>query len=204
MGNILGLEERTIVFIEGNISCGKSTLLQWLEKQGHSVLPEETHNWRFLSRRYEDAKRWAFTLQVEIFLSMVGRLEQQLFSETCPEVIFVERSLESCLLFSEVAYLEGFITEDEYDVLKRLMGRSKNKVESVCDVRRVYIDCPVDECQRRLVGRGSCESKSVDTNYLAKVNSVFANLREKSIIVDGTQSTEDIGGQMLQTLLESE
>ncbi len=71
------ISEKKLIYIEGSISAGKSTLLKYIDtKYGEKVevIYEPVEMWRNLSGHnllgnfYEDQKKNGFTLQVFLFL----------------------------------------------------------------------------------------------------------------------------------------
>ena len=58
-----------IVVIDGNIGCGKSTVLDALSERGFLVHKEAIEMWP-LEKFYEDQSRWAFMMQIAVFDSM--------------------------------------------------------------------------------------------------------------------------------------
>ena len=101
------------ISIIGNIGSGKSTLLKFLEKKGYNVEYEDIEAWSFLSKFYEDKKRWAFTLQMQIINSFKKRKTNTL------KYIITERSVyEACYIFGRNMYEKGYIDNDEYYLIE--------------------------------------------------------------------------------------
>lgn len=202
MGNLLDAEKKTFVFIEGNIGSGKSSLLHWLQTEHQfDVLTEDVDNWKFLEHRYKDPERWAMTFQLEVFMSMVRNLEKKLRDGN--DIVFVERSLDACEQFSKLAFDRSYMTADEFKLLSDLMKRSRDKMTASCTVRRVYIDCPIDTCHRRIKNRSRASVESSITEpYLKVLEQSFKEIRQKSIVIDGTLPIHEAGRQLLVALEE--
>lgn len=174
-----------IVAIEGNIGSGKSTALDALEKRGYNVIKEPVDSWAFLERRYSDPKRWAFTFQVEAILSFHNLPSR--------ELVFVERSAASAILFSQAAFEEGFLSSEELALLRSIEIMVEPK-----PALTIFIDTPPDLCHQRIKERGrSCETITPD--YLKLIDKKHkANFSWMSI--DGKQSPDHIADAIVSKL----
>lgn len=70
-----------MIVIDGNIGCGKSTVLDRLAELGHTVHKEKIDLWP-LEEFYQDRKTWAMPLQLAVFNSMKP---VQGIHERCPD-----------------------------------------------------------------------------------------------------------------------
>ncbi len=110
-----------LICINGNIACGKSTLLKTLESRGHRVVLEGLNRGRWgniLDKYYKNPKRYGYLFQTCVLADMkrtYSRLKKQGEGH-----IFVERSPLDCQAFSEVVYECGNMTEDEYSTFNSL------------------------------------------------------------------------------------
>ncbi|RUS88106.1 hypothetical protein EGW08_004159, partial [Elysia chlorotica] len=89
---------KTVVCIEGNIGCGKTTLLNYFERfQNCEVVAEPVEKWRnvegynALGLMYTDPERWGMALQTYIQLTMLQIHNQQQEKD----VRLMERSIYS-------------------------------------------------------------------------------------------------------------
>ncbi len=73
------ISEKKLIYIEGSISAGKSTLLKYIDtkfSERVEVIYEPVDMWRNLSGHnllgnfYEDQKKNGFTLQVSLFYNL--------------------------------------------------------------------------------------------------------------------------------------
>ena len=148
-----------IVFIEGNIGAGKSTVLREIRARGFPVVAEPVDAWKFFARRHSDPQRWTFTFQIEALLSMASLVA----SAPGGSVVFVERSVQSALLFSEAAFETGLMSQDELDLLRtaaEMVGTSPVPSMTVC------IDVAPSTCYARLRQRQRPEER-VTEEYIA-------------------------------------
>ncbi|KAG7272451.1 hypothetical protein CRUP_031378, partial [Coryphaenoides rupestris] len=75
-----GRPNNTVICIEGNIACGKTTCLEYYSKSSNiEVLAEPVSKWRNvrghnpLGLMYQDPSRWGLTLQTYVQLTMMER-----------------------------------------------------------------------------------------------------------------------------------
>ena len=86
------------IALEGNIGCGKSSVLDRLEESGISVLREPLQEWRdvegtgenLLARLYESPEEFQYPFQTYAMLTM---LEDRLRAARDTPVLVTERSL---------------------------------------------------------------------------------------------------------------
>lgn len=108
------------IIVEGNIGAGKSTFLKHLAEFYSDKIkcyPEPVHLWRdlnginLLSMMYENPKRWAFTLQQYITLTMVMYRDQVDSDQNSKPVAVMERSIYS----ARYCFVE--LLRKKYDIL---------------------------------------------------------------------------------------
>lgn len=186
----------SVISVIGNIASGKSTLLSALRQEGFITAPEPVNEWKFLPKFYEDPKRWAFALQVEVLNSFItsgckGRLS------------FTERSAwESYVIFCKNAYDNGYLIEEEYNVLGEIATYANDKPDVF-----VYIKSTPTTCYRRMMCRARpCEEK-VTLEYLTKLHEIYERTIQdlvksddrKIITLDGDLSENEIIGELLKS-----
>jgi len=173
MGSYFSSETPRIVFVEGNIGAGKTSVLKELQKQGHIVICEDVENWTFLSMRYTDPKRWLFTLQIEIAATMQEKLGTALETTPPDKTIFVERSLVSSLLFAEVARDNKIMTAQEFTLLNYLCAKSIEKLNTI-RTNTIYLKCNTQTCLERIKYRNrNTETTDISLQYLNSLNTIM-------------------------------
>ena len=132
------------VIIEGNIGCGKSTLLQHLAQiPDTETFQEPVTEWRdvrghnTLGLMYEDPKRWSFTFQSYVQLTMMKLHEKKASNPKAIKIM--ERSLYSSqYCFAENLRISGTMPE-VYD-----RHNLRNLVEGL------FICCCVSHGQKKI------------------------------------------------------
>ena len=161
-----------IICIEGNIGAGKSSLLRELEEKGYQVFTEDLDKWGFfLTNFYDNPSRWSFTLQVAILNSCAQNYAQMRQMCKTHQFIFVERSMESSLVFAQNAFKRGYLTLQELNVIEELYERLKWTPDY-----RFYLDTPVDVCFQRIHKRGRPCEKNITKEYLQEIAKGHVNI----------------------------
>lgn len=210
MGNIFTSAKPatpTIVFIEGNIGVGKSTVLQRLEQQGHIVVHEDVRNWKFLKPRYANPGRWMFTCQTEIAMSLFDCINEAILKATISDAkyIFMERSLLACELFSEVSYKNSLINQEELDLLRHICATLTHTFVEL-ETKTVVLDCPIELCMDRIKKRNR-EGENVDQKYLTELESCYVGqIRDKTdaISIDASDNVVEICNKISTAIINNQ
>ena len=173
-----------IVSVEGNIGAGKSTALSELEKRGYVVVREPVESWKFLARRYSDPHRWAFTFQVEALLSFVNIPSDG--------IVFVERSVESALLFSKIAHKRNIISDDEMALLDKIAAMIKRPTVTIC------IATPPETCLQRIHTRNR-NAEAISIDYLRHIDKYHMD-NTSWTFVDGLGSPSKVADAIIRSL----
>jgi deoxyadenosine/deoxycytidine kinase len=155
-----------LICINGNIACGKSTLLKSLEKRGHRVVLEglDRGQWgNILELYYRDPQRYGYLFQTRVLADM-KKMYGFLKKDDPGEMVFVERSPLDCMAFSQVVYENGNMSEEEYTTFKSLY-------ELLYDAPRVIISLNLSPkvCFERCKARGRPCEKEISLEYLESI-----------------------------------
>ena len=159
---------RPLVSVEGIIGAGKSFFNKLLKE--HTDMPvicEPVLEWRktdalgktynVLERFYKDPSRYAYELQ----LLILNSLEKQRKDVTHG---FIERSLESNLIFSGMQYSKGHISAAQYASYQARLRQVMTKLKAVDGV--IYIRTSVDTALKRIAQRGRAGENRITREYL--------------------------------------
>lgn len=166
----------TYIAIEGNIGSGKSSLARLLATDWNSrLLLEEFEDNSFLPKFYQDARRFAFPLELSFLASRFNQLklqlpEQDLFSKT----VVTDYFFTKCLLFSKVT-----LDEDEYELYFKLfdiINQQLPKPELL-----IYLHSPIEKLQWNIANRGRPYEQHIEDSYLQDLqNSYFHFLNSQN------------------------
>lgn len=168
------------VAIDGNISVGKSTLLNHLKQLKLAgvyihVVPEPIHLVSdLLQRFYADKKRWSFTFQIHMFTSRVAHANQEMDNarklapvDTREIWLVLERSAHADLVcFVEMLHDSGDLDDVEYNAYK---ARYEFQQVPQLDLL-IHLDVPPEECYRRMQLRARAAEADVSLDYLTALD----------------------------------
>lgn len=197
----------TIVYIEGNIGIGKSTLLKTLQDNGFPVVQEPVSLWtnfegiNFLELYSQDMEKWAFTFQ-SMVLYTLWQTQLQAIKSDAP-VVVAERSLHSVVKMFGQAQLEaGFINKEQLVLLEctaKTMVAQFNRKEHI-----IYLRGNPEIAYQRLRSRARAEETSLSQEYLQSLHQILDNWMETEpavhAVVDATGTPEAVHHQVLKAL----
>lgn len=149
-----------IITVDGNIGCGKSSVLNYLHKYHKIAIDlEPVESWNdYLVKLYDD-KADIFKFQVRIWLDRCWIQEK-----SDKTTILMERSPYFIKnTFVEVAFNSGMLSETEYTTIKDLY----QKTDSLwCCNTYIYLRSSPDQCFRRIKKRNRPSEKNVTLEYI--------------------------------------
>lgn len=183
-------------FFSGNISSGKSTILNYLlsnysslfNKKEVKCIEEPLHEWNelnLLKLFYEEKERWSFTFENYVQLSRlrahVSSFNDLFTNETITtdnnKIIFTERSLWSSYhVFTKNSFAEKRITQIEFNILKAHFDFFSRKLitdydcKSILPFKIIYLRTDPNVCYERLRLRNREAETTVNIDYLLKIH----------------------------------
>lgn len=164
------------VSIEGNVGCGKSTLINhFKDYQDVDAKAEPLADWRnvqghnLLHLTYADPKRWNFTFQHYVQLS---RLNLQT-STSNKKIQLFERSLQNNrYCFVEMAHNRGLLADQEYTALCEWYDWIESNIDIQLDLI-VYLRSSPEVVYNRMVQRNRPEESTVSLDYLTDLHKQY-------------------------------
>jgi deoxyadenosine/deoxycytidine kinase len=175
-------KQKRIICIEGNVSSGKSTVIENLRRMGYAVFEEPLKTWQtryvdcegrnILELFYIDMKKWSFPFEVVVMNSRFKQLEQAL--ECDDDLVFIERSLlTDPMVFAKNLKQIGKMDELEWLIYKDWHDTFVRAIQSLVRphiFEYLYISTPPEECYRRKVGRARHEEDTVAPAYFHELH----------------------------------
>lgn len=188
------------ISIEGGIACGKSTLLSNLQQQTRlPVFLEPIWTWTFLDKFYKDQKRWGFTFNLQVIMSMFKWKNNTYDS-------LYERSPLSCRhVFTQLQYDSGFLTKDELDLFDSVLKTFSWDQDAI-----IYIKTNPNTCFQRMHHRNRDCEEHVELKYLEDLHEKHECMIEwirnnkkdiKIFTVDGNLGVEEVYNSVLEVLI---
>lgn len=159
-----------ILYIEGVVGCGKSTLSEKIGEVLNIPIFYELQNqttMNLLEEFYKDKKRWAFALQIH-FLNERFKMIEEIHKNGSG---ILDRSIFGDKIFAEMLNEDGYMTDDEYDTYKSLLNNMNQHIKG--PEALLYIDCDLETAMKRIQIRGREMEQSVDENYWKRLNEKY-------------------------------
>lgn len=211
IGNINSQSKSVTLLLEGNIGCGKSTILKSISKLGNiEVFPEPVEKWmncsgiNLLKLCYEDPKKYGYNFQNYVFKTM----RENHLKTTEKPIKMMERSLFSAgEIFTKNLFEEGSITEDQYEDLlqtyKRMIANDKIQPDVI-----IYIKTSPEVAFSRITSRRRPEEKNIDLNFIRSIHNLYEtfikNTKIDTIIIDGNRSLLEVLEEIRNVILNLE
>ena len=158
------------IAIAGNISVGKSSLVEFLCRT-YGVKPFFEYNEEnpYLKDFYQDMPKWAFPSQIH-FLSHKFRIHQELAE--AKETVIQDRSIyEDAEIFATNLYRQKIMTPRDFATYYELYQTILKSLPPP-DVM-IYLACPVKVLQERIKKRGRAMEASIPTSYLKQLHTLY-------------------------------
>jgi deoxyadenosine/deoxycytidine kinase len=173
----------SIWIIDGNIGCGKTTLLNYIEQtySDSIVLREPLNDWQpFLEKFYNDPKKYSYEFQKYILKYHISIKDTIKSFNGKYKNIFIERSFLSCLfVFGQELVNEGNLSEKQQEFLTLYFDQYGWFPNGF-----IYLDCSPDICYERIHKRNRNSEELISMDYLTKINNhyknVYNNLKNKT------------------------
>jgi deoxyguanosine kinase len=150
------------VAIEGCIASGKSSTAALLaEHLGYEQVKEQTTQHPFIAQFYADIEKFAFETELAFVLIHYHQLHQLREAD-----IIADFSPAKDVIFAELN-LKGEELEMFMSLYEMLRGRIPQP-----DIA-IFLDVPVEECQRRSIARGRPFEAELKMEYLEKLREQY-------------------------------
>lgn len=188
---------KRLVFIEGNISSGKSTLIRNLQNKGYSVFEEPLESWvtdykdengtNALELFYQDKKKYGFQFQmmslytrwqvIKQALTMLSNTSDDKNDET--NIVFVERSLLTDRnSFALNLWETGDLTALEWKIYNDCLQSNLNDIKHLfenIEVGYLYLRTSPSICLQRKIERNNPEEKGIPLEYFVLLHEKYDN-----------------------------
>lgn len=156
-----------MLIIEGVVGVGKSSLMNYLVKEGFTPFPEPVLDNPILNKFYEDRKRYAFPLQVYFLAKRFEHLKAAAMIEDS----VMDRSIYGDGIFAAMHKESATMDVSEYGVYEQLYQVMIDEVKKP-DLL-VYLQVSTDEAMKRIQKRGRPYEQAVERSYWEKLNEKY-------------------------------
>ena len=195
-----------IIYIEGNIGSGKSTILSFLKNKYKNddniiYLQEPVNEWEtikdknnitILEKFYENQEKYSFAFQMMAYISRVVLLKDSI--EKYPNsIIIVERSLYTDRhVFAKMLYDNGKLEDVEYQIYLKWFDYFSN-LQQIQKV--IYIKTDPEICLHRVNKRLRNGESSISLDYLQNCHNyhenMINNITNEKLVIDGNKDIDN-------------
>ena len=197
--------EPIIIFIEGNIASGKSTLTQLLADniENSQAITEPLNEWQKMTDKdnknileyfYSDMNKYALPFQIFACISRIEKLEE---IDKSKKYIFIERSIFSDKhIFAKNCKEIGLFNDIIWKLYLKLFSWIQNQLKINEDnINIIYLKSSPDISFERLQTRSRSEENEVSSEYLHAIHERHEewlnNDRNNMLVLDANQSFKD-------------
>ncbi|WP_034042955.1 2-amino-4-hydroxy-6-hydroxymethyldihydropteridine diphosphokinase [Wocania ichthyoenteri] len=156
------------IAIEGNIGAGKTSLANKMAYDFNAkLILERFADNPFLPKFYEDAQRYAFTLE----MSFLADRYQQISDDLSQLDLFKDFIVSDYDVFKSLIFSKITLAEDEFMLYRKLfnlMYKDLKKPELY-----VYLYQNTERLQQNIKKRGRDYEQNIDNEYLEKINTGY-------------------------------
>jgi deoxyadenosine/deoxycytidine kinase len=167
---------KRFIAVAGNMGAGKSELVAFLcRRYGLKPFFEPNETNPYLADFYADMKAWAFHSQI-YFLTHKLRLHRELMAE--PGTVVQDRTIyEDAEIFCENLHRSGLMAERDHRTYRELY-ETAIKTLAPPDLM-IFLSCNVRTLKKRIARRGRAMEVDVPTEYLSRLNKLYAEWRAR-------------------------
>jgi len=156
------------IAIEGNIGAGKTSLATMISHDFNAkLILERFADNPFLPKFYEDAKRYAFTLE----MSFLADRYQQISDDLSQLDLFKDFIVSDYVVFKSLIFSKITLPEDEFKLYRKLFYLMYKDIAKP-DLY-VYLYQNTERLQQNIKKRGRDYEQDIQDDYLDKINSGY-------------------------------
>jgi deoxyguanosine kinase len=156
------------IAIEGNIGAGKTSLATLISEEFNAkLILERFADNPFLPKFYEDASRFAFTLE----MSFLADRYQQITDDLAQLDLFSDFMISDYDIFKSLIFSKITLPEDEFNLYKKLFYLMYKDIPKP-DLY-IYLYQNTERLQENIKKRGRDYEQNIESTYLEKINSGY-------------------------------
>jgi len=153
------------IALEGQIGSGKTTVLEILKKEFHTI-EEPLDAWTLLPSLYERPSQFAFAFETQVLASFA-------INANITDAIF-ERSPECAYhVFARMMHESGTITHEQWSLLSDI----KHALPLRPMDAYIFLDCPIDVALSRIRIRNRESERHITRQYLEQLEQMYQEFK---------------------------
>lgn len=166
-----------LIFVEGNIGAGKTTLMKFFAKFDNvEVIYEPLDQWsdlngsNLLQLMYSEPNKWAFSFQNYVLLTYL-----KIHFKPTTKLRIIERSIYSARnCFMENLFQKKAIKKEQYDIMQEWYNFIEQNFNLAPDLI-IYLNTNPENAFYRCVNRNRTEEQQLDFNHFRDLHMHYEN-----------------------------
>jgi deoxyadenosine/deoxycytidine kinase len=121
-------EPKPVIWIEGIIGCGKTTLTKTISRELNYRAIYEPVNLELLEMFYKDQDRWAFAMQIDLLHRRYALQKLGSFESLTGKGVVIDRGLPGDRVFAKMLYKSGKMDRIEWAIYERAYSVMTNSL----------------------------------------------------------------------------
>jgi len=143
--------QKPIIWIEGIIGCGKTTLTRMISRQLNYRAIYEPVNLELLEMFYKDQDRWAFAMQIDLLHRRFALQKLGSFESITGMGVVMDRGLPGDRVFAKMLHTAGKIHDIEWAIYERAYTVMSNSLIPPSLI--IYMEVTPEIAQDRIAQR---------------------------------------------------
>lgn len=169
---------KPIILVEGTIGAGKTTIAKQVAKLLNlRPLLEPVDSNPYLAKFYQDMKRWAFPMQMELLLrrySMHKLAGFEVISGSQFNGVVLDRGLPGDRVFAKLAYLNGNFAELEWGTYEQAYEIFSTEIRPPNLL--IFLDIDPRFAKERLEGRSRSAEEGIPLKYYEQLQKGYLDV----------------------------
>ncbi len=140
-----------VVWIEGIIGCGKTTLTKAISRKLNFRAIYEPVNLELLEMFYKDQDRWAFAMQIDLLHRRYALQKLASFESITGQGVVIDRGLPGDRVFAKMLYKAGKMDRIEWAIYERAYSVMTNSLIPPSVI--IFMEVPPDVARERIRNR---------------------------------------------------
>ena len=140
-----------VVWIEGIIGCGKTTLTKAISRKLNFRAIYEPVNLELLEMFYMDQDRWAFAMQIDLLHRRYALQKLGSFESITGQGVVIDRGLPGDRVFAKMLYKAGKMDRIEWAIYERAFSVMTNSLIPPSVI--IFMEVPPDIARERIRNR---------------------------------------------------
>jgi deoxyadenosine/deoxycytidine kinase len=169
-------EPKPVVWIEGIIGCGKTTLTKTISRELNFRAIYEPVNLELLEMFYKDQDRWAFAMQIDLLHRRFALQKLASFESITGKGVVIDRGLPGDRVFAKMLYSAGKMDKIEWAIYERAFSVMTNSLIPPSII--IYMEVSPEIAQQRIQNRDRKAERGdlVPLSYLEELERGYLDL----------------------------